>query len=111
MISIGSNASSLQMSNLLTNITDQIEHKAKVISSGKRILTAADDPAGVKEEQLTTLTQGSLSPYSKNKESKSKNHSDRRVNAYIVLKNSKEEKLNKIKPLTEWTNKLNKEGE
>ena len=47
MISIGSNASSLQMSNLLTNITDQIEHKAKVISSGKRILTAADDPAGI----------------------------------------------------------------
>jgi flagellin len=47
MITIGSNSSSLQMSNLLTNITDKIDHTAKVISSGKRILTAADDPAGI----------------------------------------------------------------
>jgi flagellin len=47
MISIGSNSSSLQMSNLLTGITDKIEHSAKVISSGKRIQSAADDPAGI----------------------------------------------------------------
>jgi flagellin len=47
MISIGSNSSSLQMSNLLTSITDKIEHSAKVISSGKRIQSAADDPAGI----------------------------------------------------------------
>lgn len=47
MITIGSNSSSLKMSNLLTNITDKIDHTAKVISSGKRILTAADDPAGI----------------------------------------------------------------
>jgi outer membrane protein OmpA-like peptidoglycan-associated protein len=63
---------------------------------------------GVKEDQLTTSTQGSSSPYSNEKESKTKKHSDRRVNAYVILKNSKEEKENKIKPLTEWTNKLNK---
>lgn len=47
MITIGSNSSSLQVSNLLTSITDQIDHKAKIISSGKRIQTAADDPAGI----------------------------------------------------------------
>ncbi len=47
MITIGSNSSSLKMSNLLTNITDQIDKKASIISSGKRIQTAADDPAGI----------------------------------------------------------------
>lgn len=47
MITIGSNSSSLKVSNLLTNITDKIEHSAKVISSGKRIQSAADDPAGI----------------------------------------------------------------
>jgi flagellin len=47
MITIGSNSSSLQVSNLLTSITDRIDHKANVISSGKRIQSAADDPAGI----------------------------------------------------------------
>lgn len=47
MITIGSNSSSLKVSNLLTDITNKIDNSAKMISSGKRIQSAADDPAGI----------------------------------------------------------------
>jgi flagellin len=47
MITIGSNSASLSVSNLLTNISKQIENSSKIISTGKRIQSAADDPAGI----------------------------------------------------------------
>jgi flagellin len=47
MITIGSNSASLSMSNLLTGISKQIEDTSKIISTGKRIQSAADDPAGI----------------------------------------------------------------
>lgn len=64
---------------------------------------------GVKEKKLSTLTQGSLVPYSKEKDSESKRHSDRRVNAYI-LNNKEHKEKNRIKKLSEWTNGLNEEA-
>jgi outer membrane protein OmpA-like peptidoglycan-associated protein len=61
---------------------------------------------GVKTEQVDTRAQGEMIPYSDLPESKSKQHSDRRVNAYIISRSSKAAKLNKVKPLKEWTQAL-----
>ena len=47
MITIGSNSASLGMANLLNNISSQMTKSAEIISSGKRIQSAADDPAGI----------------------------------------------------------------
>lgn len=47
MITIGSNSSSLGMANLLNDISSQMSKSAEIISSGKRIQSAADDPAGI----------------------------------------------------------------
>ena len=47
MITIGSNSASLGMANLLNDISSQMTKSAEIISSGKRIQTAADDPAGI----------------------------------------------------------------
>jgi len=47
MITIGSNAASTKVSNILNTLTDNIEKQTKILSSGKRILSAEDDPAGI----------------------------------------------------------------
>lgn len=47
MLSIGSNVSALRMLNQLNKITNDIDHTSRVISTGKRILSASDDPAGI----------------------------------------------------------------
>jgi len=47
MITIGSNAASTKVSNILNTLTDSIEKQTKILSSGKRILSAEDDPAGI----------------------------------------------------------------
>jgi flagellin len=47
MISIGSNSTSLGMANLLNDITSQMKKSTEIISSGKRIQSASDDPAGI----------------------------------------------------------------
>jgi outer membrane protein OmpA-like peptidoglycan-associated protein len=75
---------------------------------------------GVDGESLHTLTQGSNQPFvplgteSNLKVKKSKRHSDRRVNAYILAVKTanktfevKEKKENSAIPLTKWTHKLN----
>ncbi len=47
MITIGSNAASTKVSNILNTLTESIEKQTKILSSGKRILSAEDDPAGI----------------------------------------------------------------
>ncbi len=66
---------------------------------------------GVREQQIITSTKSNLDPYSAEKNSAEKRHSDRRVEAHILLKDSKKEIKNKIKKLSEWTNDLNLEEE
>lgn len=61
---------------------------------------------GVNPATMTTLTQGSLSPYSEQPDSSFKRHSDRRVNAIIIDKG--DEKANEQHPaLSSWTKILN----
>lgn len=47
MFSINSNISSTRTATLLNSISRQLEQSAQRVASGKRILTAADDPAGM----------------------------------------------------------------
>jgi flagellin len=47
MISINSNVSADRMSNMLSNLTKNITQTSERIASGKRIMSAADDPAGM----------------------------------------------------------------
>lgn len=61
---------------------------------------------GVNPEQVNTLAQGAQVPYSNEPESVQKQHSDRRVNAYILSSSSAASELTKVKPLTEWTRAL-----
>jgi hypothetical protein len=65
----------------------------------------------VREQQIITSTKSNLEQYSDEKKSDEKRHSDRRVEAHILLKDSKKEIKNKIKKLSEWTNDLNLEEE
>lgn len=47
MLSINSNISSTRTATLLNSISQQLDQTSQRIASGKRILSAADDPAGV----------------------------------------------------------------
>ncbi|OUL58488.1 OmpA family protein [Pseudoalteromonas ulvae] len=66
---------------------------------------------GVQEAQLTTLTQGALSPYQQIEQTAASQHSDRRVNAYLLTDGKKfvnqqgltdEKKVS----LSQWTDHL-----
>lgn len=61
---------------------------------------------GVNPQQVDTLAQGSLAPFSQAPETKNKQHSDRRVNAYILATSNEATELMKVKPLSEWTHAL-----
>jgi flagellin len=47
MLSINSNVSSTRTATLLNSISQELQQSAQRVASGKRILTAADDPAGM----------------------------------------------------------------
>jgi outer membrane protein OmpA-like peptidoglycan-associated protein len=64
---------------------------------------------GVSESQIDTLAQGALAPFSVESETVSKQHSDRRVNGYILSRSKTAAELNKIIPLSKWTETLDKE--
>jgi flagellin len=66
MIRTGSNASALRAINQLNKITRNIEHTTKVISSGKRIMTAKDDPAGFVQAMYMRSDIGSYNVVNKN---------------------------------------------
>ena len=57
MLSIGSNVQSLQVLNIINTINEGIETSTNRISSGKRINSAADDPAGL---QIATRMTSSI---------------------------------------------------
>ncbi|WP_372765773.1 OmpA family protein [Pseudoalteromonas sp.] len=61
---------------------------------------------GVRPELVSTLAQGALLPFTDEEESAQKQHSDRRVSAYILSTSSRAAELTKVKPLSEWTSKL-----
>lgn len=65
---------------------------------------------GVDANSITTVTQGSLSPYSNENTDEVSRHSDRRVNAYILNAESQFDVETQRKPLTSWTDELVKEG-
>lgn len=59
MMSIASNIQSLGILNQLNEVTRNINHSTKVISSGKRIMSAKDDAAGMQiASRMTTNLQG-----------------------------------------------------
>jgi flagellin len=59
MLSIASNVQSLSILNHLNEVTRGINHTTKVISSGKRIMSAKDDAAGMQiASRMTTQLQG-----------------------------------------------------
>ncbi len=60
---------------------------------------------GVNPATITTLTQGSLTPYSDEPDSRSKRHSDRRVEAIIDMNDEKSTKQSHA--LSSWTKILN----
>lgn len=60
MLTINSNKSSLAVQNLLNNITNSLEATSKRISTGKRINSAADDPAGL---AIATRMKSDLGSY------------------------------------------------
>jgi outer membrane protein OmpA-like peptidoglycan-associated protein len=64
---------------------------------------------GVNPNTITTVTQGSLSPYSESNNNAVSRHSDRRVNAYILNAESQIDAETQLKPLTSWTDELTKE--
>lgn len=64
---------------------------------------------GVNPSKITTVTQGSLSPYSESDNNPDSRHSDRRVNAYILNADSEIDAETQSKPLTSWTDELSKE--
>lgn len=69
---------------------------------------------GVKPQQLITITQGDKQPYAEQLPSTEvTRHSDRRVNAYVLAGklNSMQQDMSRVKPLTEWTDKLQGEQE
>lgn len=61
---------------------------------------------GVNPATITTLTQGSLTPYSDEPDSRSKRHSDRRVEAIIIDMNE-EKSTKQSHALSSWTKILN----
>jgi outer membrane protein OmpA-like peptidoglycan-associated protein len=61
---------------------------------------------GVNPATITTLTQGSLSPYSNEPDSNAKRHSDRRVEA-IVIDITDKDTNKKVHALSSWTKVLN----
>ncbi|MBB1385923.1 OmpA family protein [Pseudoalteromonas sp. SG45-5] len=58
---------------------------------------------GVPMQSITTLTQGSLKPYSEQTQTNSARHSDRRVEAIVLDANNKNLQDNKAKALVSWT--------
>ena len=58
---------------------------------------------GVPQQNITTLTQGSLQSYSDAAETESTRHSDRRVEAIILDANTQGLESNKAKALMNWT--------
>lgn len=58
---------------------------------------------GVPMQSITTLTQGSLKPYSEQTQTNSVRHSDRRVEAIVLDANNKNLQDNKAKALVSWT--------
>lgn len=64
---------------------------------------------GVAESQIDTLAQGSTVPFSAESETVTKQHSDRRVNGYIISRSKTATELNKIIPLSKWTETLDEE--
>lgn len=64
---------------------------------------------GVNESQIDILAQASLSPFSAQPETASKRHSDRRVNGYIISRSKTASEINKIIPLSKWTETFDKE--
>ena len=58
---------------------------------------------GVPVQSITTLTQGSLKPYSDEPQTDSVRHSDRRVEAIVLDANTNNLQDNKAKSLVSWT--------
>jgi flagellin len=59
MISIASNIQALKILNQLNKVTKDIDHTANVISTGKRIMSAKDDAAGMQiASRMTSHIQG-----------------------------------------------------
>ena len=66
---------------------------------------------GVNKSNITTVTQGSLSPFSDKTRTDEKRHSDRRVNAYILNAETQIDVVTNKKPLKEWTDEMSKESD
>ncbi len=66
MISINSNVSADRMTNMLSELTQNITKTSERIASGKRILSAADDPAGIAIASRLKYDNSSYSVVSKN---------------------------------------------
>jgi flagellin len=66
MITINSNVPAFRLANLLGNITNDIERSAQRLSTGKRILSAADDPAGIAIANRLKTEFGSFGAVQKN---------------------------------------------
>ena len=60
MLTIASNVQSLMVTNYLNNVTKDIGDTTNRISTGKRINSASDDPAGL---QIATRMQTSIQGY------------------------------------------------
>ncbi|ATG77872.1 OmpA family protein [Pseudoalteromonas sp. 1_2015MBL_MicDiv] len=58
---------------------------------------------GVKTQSITTLTQGSLKPYSKQSPTESVRHSDRRVEAIVLNASNNNMQGDNAKALVNWT--------
>ena len=66
---------------------------------------------GVPTYNITTLTQGSLKPFSESEQSEQKRHSDRRVEAIILDANAQSENSKQVKSLMNWTKIIEKKKE
>lgn len=66
---------------------------------------------GVNEEGITTLTQGSLKPFSKGEVTGTKRHSDRRVEAIVLDANNESLQSDKVKSLMNWTKVIERDKE
>lgn len=66
---------------------------------------------GVNEQGITTLTQGSLKPFSQGEVTETKRHSDRRVEAIVLDANNESLKSDKVKALMNWTKVIERDKE
>ncbi|PLT23858.1 OmpA family protein [Pseudoalteromonas sp. MelDa3] len=66
---------------------------------------------GVPNQSLTTLTQGSLKPYSDESNSTTTHHSDRRVEAIVLDANESIQQNKKVKALMNWTKVIERKKE